>query len=388
MASKNVLNIDKEYGRISAFGEQLVAEYFPLAAWTFSYNVNEDFVTVIEENGGTVTHEGAFAVLNSGTDPNGVAGIRTKAALRYIPRVGGKGAFTHYFNEPQENNLAFTGVGELENGLFFGYDGTEFGVFVVNDSVFTFYPQTQWTHRNNLDEDFTPQRLNVFQIQFQWLGGGEIRFFIENKEVGAFLLVHLVQIANTGTDVSIQNPTLPISSYSINNGNTIPVIVRTPSGSAGIEGRPNDVVLTTPGHVQAELDNADQAGAPILTLRNKSTYEGKENTVRLKMVDFAASTTGSRPVFVTAIKNATLTGASFSDVNAGRSPAEVDTSATAITGGTFVGGFALGERGNNDQDLSKLALFLTAGESLTIFGRTATGGTNDFLATLTYENQF
>lgn len=386
MASKNVLNIDKEYGRISAFGEQLTAEYTPLAAWTFSYSVNEDFVTVIEENGGTVTHDGAFAVLNSGSNPAGVAGICTKAALRYIPRVGGKCAFTHYFNTPQADNLAFTGCGELENGLFFGYSGTEFGAFIVNDSVFTFYPQSEWTHRGNLDDDFSPQRLNVFQIQFQWLGGGEIRFYIENKEVGAFLLVHLVQIANTGQDVSIQNPTLPISSYVINNGNTTPVELRTPSGSAGLEGRKNDGLLSTPRFVSA-IQAGITTERPVLSIRNKAVYEGKENTTRLKPIKASLVTVGAGSVIFTVYKNGVLTGESFADVDTDRSPAELDIAATLLTGGTAIDGDAIAAGGRASINLSEITVFVTAGETLTITA-SSIGGSVTLLGTLVFENQF
>lgn len=65
-------------GKLTAFGESSVSEYHPLAACKFSYNINSELYTTNTLNDGTADLDGYFARLQTGTNSDGFASIRSK----------------------------------------------------------------------------------------------------------------------------------------------------------------------------------------------------------------------------------------------------------------------------------------------------------------------
>jgi hypothetical protein len=55
-----------------------------------------------------------------------------------------------------------------------------------------------------------PQNGNVFEIEVQWLGFGNITFRMEHPEIGTFFNIHQIQYANKYTATSLLNPNLPL----------------------------------------------------------------------------------------------------------------------------------------------------------------------------------
>lgn len=64
--------------------------------------------------------------------------------------------------------------------------------------------------------------------------------------------------------------------------------------------------------------------------------------------------------------NPILTAAQFSSVSASTSMADVDTAATAISGGTLIYAFTLNKTGNSSDDISDLDIVLDAGSIVTV----------------------
>jgi hypothetical protein len=62
---------------------------------------------------------------------------------------------------------------------------------------------------------------NVYQIKFQWLGFGNLEFFIENPETSEFILVHKHIHANTSNLPSMSNPSFQFMTKSQNLNNTV-----------------------------------------------------------------------------------------------------------------------------------------------------------------------
>ncbi len=45
----------------------------------------------------------------------------------------------------------------------------------------------------------SPTKGNVYKMQYQYLGFGQLRFFIEDQQTGGFILVHTIDYANRNT---------------------------------------------------------------------------------------------------------------------------------------------------------------------------------------------
>lgn len=112
----------------TAFGELLVAEPTPVVQLQFPYNINTDIIEKRENNAGTITQSGGMAVIQSGASVNSAAHMLSRATLKYGSGQGAEERFTALFTTGQANSTQLAGIGDVGDGLFFGYNGSTFSV--------------------------------------------------------------------------------------------------------------------------------------------------------------------------------------------------------------------------------------------------------------------
>jgi len=81
-----------------------------------------------------------------------------------------------------------------------------------------------------------PQRGNVYEIDFQYLGFGNARFAVEDPNTGRFTNCHMIKNANNRITPVLKNPNVQIRLESSNSGNTSDVSVKSASMSGFITG--------------------------------------------------------------------------------------------------------------------------------------------------------
>jgi hypothetical protein len=355
-------------GSGSAFGETKTAEYLPKSAWAFPYNISSINYVPTTENGGSVSHSNAFAVLSTGTNAAGSAELTTRLPMRYYPGIGGILRFTAIFTPGVADSRQIIGYGNHSDGLFFGFIGEQFGILRIDNGSETFIPTSEWDDPAGIVARFDPTKLNVFQIQFQWLGGGELRYFMEDPDYGIFVLVHREKYANRNTSVSLRNPSLPIRAQVTNSGNTSDIVLKSPSASVGLEGTDESRALRALGAIDNSVDISADTETPLLSLRAPLTYEGLENRLSIYGYRFSFAVYGtSNLIGVFRVRvNATLTGASWVQAVPGGSPAEYDISATAVSGGELILSDTVIGPGSDAINLRDLDARLVPGESITL----------------------
>lgn len=112
----------------TAFGEQAIAEPTPVVQLQFPYNINTDLVEKRENNLGSVTQATGMAVIQSGTSANSAAHMLSRVPVKYNPGQGALVRFTALFTSGVANSVQVAGIGEVGDGLFFGYNGTAFSI--------------------------------------------------------------------------------------------------------------------------------------------------------------------------------------------------------------------------------------------------------------------
>ena len=248
-----------------------------------------------------------------------------------------------------------------------------------------FIPQASWnqdrfdgTGPSGQTADWT--KGNVFGVQFQYLGYGDAFFYVVNGNTGRPQLVHIVRNANTRTSTVLRNPNLYLTWESKNTGTGTSRESRGASGGAFVEGKINFL------GAQFGAVGTKTAGAgvetPILTLRGSTTYANRRSSAQIQIDRFSVACDGTKTVDFRVYKNATLTAPQFQRVNATTSAADYDSAATAITGGTKVYAFSIGKTGNGTESVTDLALFLQAGDTLTITATSANA--SDVSATIVW----
>lgn len=355
---------------ISAFNEQIVVTPVPVAGWITSYNVNNRMVKTTLANGGTVTASNSRALLQTSTDPDGSAKMETRRVLRYTPGQGGLVRFTAVFasgGAPGSRQLV--GVGDANDGFFFGYDGEAFGVLLRTAGNDVWTPQTQWNIYPFLEQDKEADFAlgNVFQIRYQWLGYGPSRSSVQWQRTGNYREVHHNRYTNTSLDTSIRNPTLPLCAWIENMGNTSNLQLYTGSGMLFTEGPIRDkslhpLTLLTPFEAAKSVTTEE----PILSIQAATTFHSITSRVVSQLSFISLATDGNKNVTIRIYRNGTLTGASFVDFDTDDSTLSFDVDATAIANGEMLPSVAMAKADSRVIPFDDLGIEIMPGESLTI----------------------
>lgn len=227
--------------------------------------------------------------------------------------------------------------------------------------------------------DFT--KGNVFQIRYQWLGFGAIEFSVENPSTGDFILVHRIEYANANTIPSLDNPTLPICLTVGNTSNTSDIVLQSSSLMGAIEGK--DLEEGILNNIVAEDTGTGTSETPIFSIHNHTVYQGKVNRVRIELKVFSASidsTTANKPSTIRVRLNPTLTGASFSAVDADTSVVMIDTSATAVSGGNVIFSQIITEGASPIIDFTKIIEKIPPGDTATVSLESSSGNVDSVIS--------
>jgi hypothetical protein len=378
---------------LTGFGDLRTAELTPQFQGSFEYTV--DNTQIIEQqvaNSATITQADAMAVLTTDSQADSTARMRSYRHARYRSGLGGLVRFTALFNTPIAGTEQYVGImdetGSSEaflNGLAVGYDGTTFGFHRwANDALVT-VEQSQWddpldgTGASGMVLDQT--KLNVFAIQYKYLGAGSIKLFLEDEETGLLIKVHELHFVNQTVVPHSYNPNYHFTMW-VNNGSSAEVMnIKSASFAYFIEGKTRFFEIHQPLFDSGKVEVASvTAEVPLFTIRNKTTYAGKPNFIDVVLQKFSAAgeaSSANNLAEVRIVINANLTGSpSFSDINATDSVVEIDTSASGITGGRQIFGVPLA--GKNDkvlEQLNGLDILLQSGETLTVLASSANNAT-------------
>lgn len=137
--NENQLNLSNSQ---TAFGELSVEQLNPTIQYDFNYGILEtDLETFINQTG-SVSQDQSMAILQTGTNTQGYAVCRSKRLSKYRCGQGNLSRFTALFNSPVINSLQIAGLFSSNNGLFFGYNGTQFGICKRSGGLFEVYKLT------------------------------------------------------------------------------------------------------------------------------------------------------------------------------------------------------------------------------------------------------
>ena len=226
---------------------------------------------------------------------------------------------------------------------------------------------------------------NVFRIKFGWHGFSGITFEILNKDTLKWVLVHKIKYSNTNTLPSVNNPTLPLCAISENTTNVTDMVLEYCSAGGFVEGL-NDVP-GIPHSISKALASIGTTEKPIFTIHSHDIYQGGLNRVAIENILFTAAIDGNKPATVRVRKNAILTGASFSALNSNTSTIQVDTSATAVSGGEEVYARGLAKDGDIDIDLEERGVRMVAPDFLTLTIQ-ASATTTDAVGSVNFQEKF
>lgn len=374
---------------LTAFGNLDVAEQSPRIQLQFPYNVNLAEVSTTVTGSGAVSHSQPFAVVSTTATTSSSAKVASKNNIHYRTGQGGNVLFTAIFTTGVAGSTQIVGLGDSVDGLFFGYNGATFGINRRYNSSDNWIAQSSW----NVDpmdgtgpsgQTLVPTNGNVYRIQYQWLGFGMIKFYIENTNTGMLQLVHEIKYANTSTNTTLLNPSMPLTFEAANTTNDTDIVVKVSSMAAFVEGK----LINTGIQFAKGASLAVTTQAAIWTLKCNAAFNSITNKKYIQPLMISLAPTANIILTYELILNATLGGSpSYTDISATTSVASFDVAGTTVTGGRTVGVFYVNGNNNITIDLSDQNIILNAGDTLTIAG-TSSGVSSTAAAALTWVEQF
>jgi len=326
-----------------AFGRLRVSQPYTLFDSQNRYAVDNQFDTSTA-TGGTLTYlaNEATASMNV-TSTSGSEVVRqTFRTMTYQPGKGLLVLATFVMATAKTNLRQRCGYFGTQNGVFFQLNDTTKSFILRTyiggsvDDTTRKVDQSSWngdkldgTGASGLTLDLTKPQ--ILWMDFEWLGVGNVRCgFIIN---GQYIVCHTYQTANvTGTSVYITTAILPVRYEITNTGAT--------SGSSSLKQICSSVISdgglepTSIDHVAIRTTAKTGVGTtllPLVSIRLASTALGA--VVLPSAVKVIPTSADNFEIQL--VKNATLTGASYSAV-ASDANVEFDVSSTAMSGGTIV----------------------------------------------------
>lgn len=358
----------------TALGDLDVASPTPEIQLQFTYGVNSDETFTTTTGSGSIASSPPLAIVNSGASSSSMASLSSRDILSYRAGQGSLFIFTAIFTNGVNGNTQLAGAGDNNNGIYFGYNGTSFGVNRISNSTNNWIAQPSWnvdpmngTGSSSMNLD--PTKGNVYKIQMQWLGFGNINFFIQNPLTGRFVLVHTIQYANSFTQTSLSQPSLQLRIASINTTNTTNIHVATASMSACTEGIGTVLGNTFAYQNKQSCTTTEQV---IFNIKNNLTFNGINNFKKVVLRSFS-SLCLSNPANLSIVLNPSTTLSSYVNISP-TSCSAADSIVTSATGGTLLAAYFLSVNNSRIQvDIAPLNLSLNPGDVVSIIGNTTTG---------------
>jgi len=197
----------------------------------------------------------ATVTLNGVSHQINLTGTGAGTTATAVTIAGVAQTFTGWLAEQIDNNITFlsTSTTPQEGAYSFIHATATATVTKVRagasaQDIWT--PQNQWNGdqmtgvggtSNPTGARLDPSKLNVYQIQFRWLGAGIIRFSVEDPRddaYGALITMHTIHWSNKYTSTHLGNPAMKLGLVAYNlTGPTGIVTISSGSWMMGIEGK-------------------------------------------------------------------------------------------------------------------------------------------------------
>lgn len=328
-------------------------------------------------------------------------GVSTNVAIAssdttVVAKTIANASFTGWIAEQLDNTVSFLATSLGARPGTYSLSGTGTGTFTTSQAGLA--DVTNWTYQEDFNIDkldgtgtsgitLDPTKLNIYQINFRWLGAGEIRYAIENSLNGDMIFFHHEHYSNRNTDVHINNPSFRIGYVAANlTANTI-TDAHTYGASmmAAIEGQTKETAFPT--GIISDVKTSLSSGTyhSVISLKNSTIYQNKVNMrlVLLKKMTVSVTSNGPTRLYLV-LKGTKSTGHTWNKI------ANYSAVIQDITAGTFtfanehpMAAFTLPANGSAILDLEDLKITIPPGMWMDLMA-IGSQQINDIIASLTW----
>lgn len=263
--------------------------------------------------------------------------------------------------------------------------GTVDGSFATNTTGVTktsdFVAQADWNQ--NTVSWLDPTKGNIYQINYKYMGFGNINYFVRDPDTDEDILVHRIKEVNTSTIVTLSNSSLRTLIYCVSLGSTTNITVGSPSISAFLQGTISNT--RNPRAYSFTRSINSSTFTSFFTIRNRRTYNGIVNQIEIEPVLLTIGSESSKNLIVE-VRATSDTGIEENFTNVGTNLiSDVSTTGITFTGGRLLAVLTLGASSRTGLlNLLDLRIRVPPSLKLIISGKLSGGAAADVTASLTW----
>ncbi len=233
---------------------------------------------------------------------------------------------------------------------------------------------------------FDPTKINVYKIQFGYLGAANLNFFLYNPNTGEFELVHSIKWANANSVTHLGSPNLKAGWKVESLGSTTNLTIEGASASIMLEG--DEVIVNNTFASNNQSASVTTSLVSILTIKNRSIFNDRHNLGKVFPISISVDNDHNKGSIVSIYRNATIAGTqNYQFQNEFNSTVIVDTAGTTVTGGTLIKSLTVAANGSVEVDLTTLKTELLPDDTFTLAVKTISGTSTNITAAITWKEE-
>ena len=275
-----------------------------------------------------------------------------------------------------------TGTFSVSGGITASIAEATAGVAKSNGNV----AQASWD--NTPFTGFDPTQINLYKIQFGYLGAANINFFIYSPTTGQFELVHSIQWANNNTNLSLGSPNMKIGWTSASLGSSgTNLTVKGGSCAMFLEG---DEVIKN--NTFADVDTVGSVGAAnftnLITIKNRVVYGDHFNLGKVFPLLVSIDNEHNKGIIVEIFRNPDVAGVvNYQYEDEFNSLIVVDKAGTTVTNGTLIDAFVVAANSSEVVDLTQLRTEILPDDTFVVAAKTVSGTATNTTVGLTWKEE-
>lgn len=232
-------------------------------------------------------------------------------------------------------------------------------------------PREQWNMNASMVID--PTKMNIYEIDYGYLGSSAITFSVYDNEAGHFVPVHRMESKNQ-TKTNLGNPNLKVGWTAASLGSSgTNLVVKGASACIQKVSQEHEIEVGARA-VESSKTGVDTNLINLITVRNRGHYGYLYNLGEILAVSASINNDHNKAIRVEFLKDATLGGVcNFTYANKNDSILEYDTSGTTVTGGELIDSFLVGATSSENFNIFGVLEPLAPRETLTIAVKTVSG---------------
>ena len=267
--------------------------------------------------------------------------------------------------------------------------GTFETVIIGKASTETWHGQNEW-NVDRMDgyglsgEILNPLMGNVYKIEYQWLGFGQITFRIETKYDGRLNNVHKIRYCNSHVDTSQINPSMYQFYQVCSKDAAKQLTIKAGSASGFVYGDDHHHYIHRCFGKNINVNTSEPVY--VMTLAMNYVFKGLSSEIEAKLTSLSC-VCANGTLLLKIFKNSDVTnGTNYQQIST-ESAIIVDTGATRFSGGTLIMEKIITNSSNNI-DISNMGIIITPYDTLTfVLCRIGSGKISCYVSCAWNENQ-